>query len=285
MAVGFGLLAALLWGLADFMIRRSGRTVGIHRSMLYAQGFGAVSVGAWILGSPETGTVVAKAPVLAWVAALGAAPIGLAGTMSLYRGLKVGRMGLVSPIAGAYGAVTAVLAVVAGEPISRLALAGIVALAAGAVLAAAQPDDVATGRPTRTGLFWAGAACLCFGLQFWIQGRFAVPGLGAVLPVGIYYLVATLTLGAAAVVRRPPLALSGANARTVLMTGMVAVAGYVVFSIGLGTGNVAVVTVLSSLQSTVAVALASVFLRERLTVHQWIGVALVALGLGLVRAG
>ena len=58
-----------------------------------------------------------------------------------------------------------------------------------------------------------------------------------------------------------------------------------VFSIGLGTGNVAVVTVLSSLQSTVAVALASVFLRERLTAHQWIGVALVALGLGLVRAG
>ena len=107
--------------------------------MLYAQGFGAVSVGAWILGSPETGTVVAKAPVLAWVAALGAAPIGLAGTMSLYRGLKVGRMGLVSPIAGAYGAVTALLAVVAGEPISTPALAGIVALAAGAVLAAGNP--------------------------------------------------------------------------------------------------------------------------------------------------
>lgn len=48
-ALVFGLLAALLWGLSDFLISVIGRSFGVDRAMLYAQCVGVVLVGAWIL--------------------------------------------------------------------------------------------------------------------------------------------------------------------------------------------------------------------------------------------
>ena len=69
------------------------------------------------------------------------------------------------------------------------------------------------------------------------------------------------------------------------MGGAVAVLGFVAVSAGLATGPVAIVTVLGSLQSAVAVGLACALLGEQLARHQWLGVAVIVVGLGLVRLG
>ena len=55
-------------------------------------------------------------------------------------------------------------------------------------------------------------------------------------------------------------------------------------SAGVATGQVAVVTVRSSLQSPVTVGLAAWFLGERLAGRQALGVAAIVAGLGLIRA-
>ena len=86
-------------------------------------------------------------------------------------------------------------------------------------------------------------------------------------------------------IRRPALALSSRDAASVLGTGAVAVLGFVAVSAGLATGQVAIVTVLSSLQSAIAVSLACALLGEQLARHQWLGVAVIVAGLGLVRLG
>lgn len=290
MAVVLGLLAALLWGVTDFLIRVTGRSVGVHRSMLYAQGFGAVSVGLWLACSPLARWPLHDLSFTALAAAVGVSPLGLLATLALYRGLQVGRVGLVSPIAGAYGAVTAALSLAGGEAIGLLAVAGIAVIVIGGLLVSAPARDTpgAQGGSSangRAGALWAIVACVGFGVQFWVQGRFAVPRLGAVLPVWIYYAFSTLTLALAAVVRRLPIALSSRDAVSVLGTGTVAVLGFVVISAGLATGRVAIVTVLSSLQSAITVGLAYALLGERLARHQWLGVVVVVIGIGLVRLG
>lgn len=89
----------------------------------------------------------------------------------------------------------------------------------------------------------------------------------------------------AAAIRRPPLALSPRDAASVLGTGAVAVLGFVAVSAGLATGQVAVVTVLGSLQGAIAVGLACALLGEQLARHQWLGVAVIVAGLALVRLG
>ena len=276
MAVTFGLLAALLWGVTDFLIRVIGRSVGVHRSMLYAQGVGAVPIGLWLACNPAARWPLHDPSPTALAAALGASPLGVLATLALYRGLQVGRVGLVSPIAGAYGAVTAALSLAGGETIGRAAVAGIAAVVVGGLLVSIPARDASGARDGsspdgRAGALWAIAACIGFGVQFWVQGRFAAPQLSAVVPVGIYYAFSTLALAVAAVIRRPPLALSPRDAASVLGTGAVAVLGFVAVSAGLATGQVAIVTVLSSLQSAITVGLACALLGEQLARHQWLG--------------
>ncbi len=289
MAVVFGLAAALLWGGTDFLIRIIGRGMGVHKAMVYAQGVGALGLGLWLVLDPAMRQPLHHPAPSALLAGIGAAPIGLLATVSLYRGLQVGRVGLISPITGAYGAVTAVLSLASGEKIGAAAIMGI-ALMVGSVLVCLPARAPVAGRDPqslgdRAGIAYAVTACIGFGVQFWIQGRFATPSLGAIVPVWLYYAISTLVLAAAALILRPSLALSPPDAGAMLGTGAIAVVGYLAVSAGLATGQVAIVTVLSSLQSAITVGLACLFLDERLALHQWLGVAIVAGGLGLIHAG
>lgn len=281
MAVGFGLLAALLWGLTDFMISISGRSFGVHRAMLYAQSVGVVLVGLCMLAPfariPDPGSAVG------WAAAIASAPIGVAATLVLYHGLKVGQVSVVAPITATFGAVTAVLSLATGERLAALALGGVALVVLGSALLSAQRR---TGEDKRElGVKWALIASLAYGVQFWLQGRFAIPHLGGVLPVWIYYLVSTTLLLIAVPIRRQSLAIPIKGAMWVTGTGVIAVSGFLAVAIGLTTGQIAIVTVLASLQSGVTVLLACAHHRERLGLHQWAGLAMTLIGLAGVHLG
>lgn len=282
MAVVYGLLAALMWGVTDFMISVSGRSYGVHRAMLYAQSVGVVAIGLCML------LPIAQAPepssLVGWAAALLSAPIGVGATLALYQGLKVGKVSIVAPVTATFGAVTALLSLATGERLALSVLAGIGCVVAGAVLLGAQrrrSDEVST----TSGLRWALLASIGYGVQFWLQGRFAVPTLGSVLPVWLYYLTSTTLLLGAVPLRRQALGLPMRGAAWVAGTGLVAVSGFLVLSLGMGTGEVAVVAVLASLQSGVTVYLAGIFHRERLAPRQWLGLIATVVGLMAVHQG
>lgn len=279
MAFTFGLLAALLWGLSDFLISVIGRSFGVHRAMFYAQSVGVLLIGTWILASGFA--VPAAAPVFSWIAAIAAAPIGVVATLGLYHGLKVGQVSVVAPIAASFGAVTAILSMLGGEALQIPVLMGIVLVVSGVLLVGVR---LRAGKPeTRsTGALWGVFCAVAYGVQFWIQGRFAVPGLGSVWPVWIYYLISAGLLGSAALATRRSMALPVSGAATIAMTGSVAVLGFLALSAGLATGQLALVSVLASLQTIVTICLAGLFHRERLSARQWAGLAITLCGLAAI---
>ncbi|MBV8653532.1 MAG: DMT family transporter, partial [Alphaproteobacteria bacterium] len=129
-------------------------------------------------------------------------------------------------------------------------------------------------------------SALCFGIGFWLQGTFAAPDLGGIVPTWLYYIVGTVLMAALArparqALQPPPLQVMPA----VLGTGFLSFLGYAALSIGLGTGEVAVVTVLSSLASAVTVLLGRVLFHERLALHQWVGIIAIIAGLVLMNGG
>lgn len=282
MAFTFGLLAALLWGLSDFLISITGRSFGVHRAMLYAQCVGVVLVGAWILIGGSVAPLAA--PHASWIAAVAAAPIGVAATLGLYHGLKVGQVSIVAPIAASFGAVTALLSMLSGERLQAPVLVGIVLVIAGVLLVGIQTRN-GESEAKASGALWGAFCAFAYGLQFWIQGRFAVPGLGSVWPVWIYYLISAALLVAVALARRQSMMLPPSGAATVAVTGSVAVSGFLALSAGLATGHLALVSVLASLQTVVTICLAGVFHRERLTLRQWAGLAVTLSGLTAIHLG
>ncbi len=267
MALTFGLLAALLWGLSDFLISVSGRSFGVHRAMLYAQSIGVVLVGGWLVLAGFG--VPAGAPATSWIAAVGAAPIGVAATLALYHGLKVGQVSVVAPIAAS------------GERLQGSVLLGIVLVIVGVLMVSLKIRD-REAKSASNGAAWGVFCAIAYGLQVWLQGRFAVPDLGSVWPVWIYYLISASMLGVGALVRRRAMTLPMNGVATVAMTGGVAVCGFLALSAGLGTGELALVGVLTSLQSVVTVCLAGIFHRERLAPRQWAGLAVSIAGLVVI---
>src|SRR5919201_4527955 len=104
MGIALALGASLTWGLADFFGPLQGRALGALRTLVYVQLGGLAGIAVIV-------AVRGKGPGDA--AALLAIPAAVSGTLGLYafyRGMAVGAMSVIAPIAG----VSAALPVIVG---------------------------------------------------------------------------------------------------------------------------------------------------------------------------
>src|SRR5262245_12522768 len=118
-----GLSAALLWGVADFCARGSSRAGGTFRTLLFVE---IIAIPAVLLAAPF-GLITLRSEQ--WTMILAAAVVGLiilGGAGLLYRAFAIGKLALVSPIASAFAAVTALLAIATGERLAGLTLFGVI---------------------------------------------------------------------------------------------------------------------------------------------------------------
>jgi uncharacterized membrane protein len=286
MAVTFGLIAALCWGLGDFLSRFSARGLGAWRSTFFGQMPGAVVISLWLLLDTANWPRLSAASPSVWVLACLGASFSIFSTYAMTRALMVGVLSLVVPIIASYGAISTVLALLSGETLAVLPALGIAICIGGIAAAAAAPRNDAALRRETAGIGWALAAAAGYGTALWIQGRFVMPRLGPAAPLTITYCgnvaIALVFLRA----RReslawPPLRLLGFT----FGYGVLTATAYISLALGLATGQVAIVAVLSSLCSALTAVLGFILLRERMAVRQWAGVALILLGVGLVNAG
>lgn len=293
MAVVLGLVAAFGWGCTDVLTRFAGRATGAYNALFYGQLPALLLISLWLAVDATVASRIAAAPPLAWGAALLCSPLIQAGTFAIFRGLMVGKVGIVAPVAASYGAITTILSALSGEALSGMTIVGIAASVVGVALAAipARRSADAAERsspasPHRAGIAWALTASLCFGIGFWLQGTYAVPALGELLPVWLYYVIGTVLMVALAAPTRQSLKPPPVGAMpAILGTGFLSFVGFAALSLGLGTGEVAVVTVMSSMASAVTTLLGRVLLHERLAPHQWVGITAIIAGLVLINGG
>ena len=209
-----------------------------------------------------------------------AGALGGIGITALYRGLAVGRMGIVAPITGVLAAVIPVAAgfVLEGIP-SWLVVAGI-GVAIAAVILVSRVADEGGGRAGLTEALVAGTAIGAFGVViaqigdgFVFSSLTVIRGVQAVLVTGI--VVAT---SAAWGLPRPTL-------RLVIAVGGLDMLGNAFFLLGVQSGALAVASVLSALYPVTTVILAAIVLRERVTRDHTVGIVLAALAIVLIGFG
>ena len=220
-------------------------------------------------GAPERGPALLHA--------LGLGLLNVVSVVALYRAFAVGPLSVVAPIASSYAAVTVALAFMLGDPPAPGLMIGLVAVAAGVVVVAAARGAAAGERPRSrgAGVAWAALASAAFGaVFFWLE---PIAGeLGPVWPIALMRAAGVVALGLLRGVQpaapgRVPLPLLAAC--VLLDTG-----GLVFYTLGARLAGAALVAVLASLSAVIAVLLAHLRLRERLSAAQWVGVALVLAG-------
>jgi drug/metabolite transporter (DMT)-like permease len=213
--------------------------------------------------------------VLALGAAAGIAE--LLGFACLYRGLAIGEMTAVAPLAALTAVLPVAVALGGGERVAALEAGGMLMAIAGSAVTAADPSS---GRVVRGAGLGLGAA-LCFGAFFVLLGEASESaGPAAVLAGRVASVSVLAPLAAAAATRavRP----ARPDAVMIAALGALDVAANLAYA-GAAIGGVdATVAVLASLYPLTTVLLARALLKERLDAPRLAGVATVLGGVALI---
>jgi drug/metabolite transporter (DMT)-like permease len=275
LAVLLALGASATWGLADFFGPLKGRKLGALRVLVYVQLAGLTAIALIV-------AVRGKGPAHPAVfLAMPAAVSGTLGLYSYYRGMAVGAMSVVAPIAGASALVPVVFGLATGDRPSVITGAGIATALAGVVLASREQQ--AGGARVAAGVGLALLAAIGFGCYFppmheageadfwWAAFLFRTTSASVILTV--------------AFLRRPPLRIGRPDLLAVCLVGIGDMTGNLLFAAASSQGLVSVVSVLASLYPVVTVVLARTLLRERVAPTQQAGIVLTLAGVALISAG
>lgn len=264
MVVALGMLASLGWGAADFgggLSSRSAPVLGV---------LGGSQLASLIVGVPVF--LAAREPVMTTTdlaVAIGGGLLGALGLALLYRGLAIGRMGVVAPVAAV---LTATLPVVYGfitEGVpSSFAIAGIALAVASVVLVSRAPKADGDDRPS--GLGYAIAAGTTFGL-FTIAASLLGDGL-VLAPVVAIRITSVLAIAAFLVVRRGAWRVPRRLWPALFAIGVIDMAATASYLGAISIGPLAIAAILASLYPVVTTILATVVLRERVTAGHAVGI-------------
>ena len=289
--VVLGLASALCWGSADFAARFNSRQVGAYRALFFMQFFGFILLGVYLKwsGGFLRGVAPGWQP---WAMAVAAGVLNVAASLALYHSFEVGTLSIVGPVSSSYPALTVALSLLSGERIHLLRGIGLVVTLAGVIFASTSfsilkaKTNQAGGAESAhlsKGVGWSIAAALGFGVMFWFLGYHVLPVVAAPVSVWVMRLTSIVALGLVALPARQSLKLpSGLVWWGLFAAGILDTCAFLANNAGLQLGQVSVVSVLSSLYGAVTVLLAWIFLRERLEISQWSGIAMIFAGIVLV---
>jgi drug/metabolite transporter (DMT)-like permease len=292
LAIALALGSSLVYGVSDFLGGLKSRSLPLLWVLLISQGSALLVLAPVVLGSgegPPSGSYLAYA-VLAGIAEA-------VGVAALYRGLAVGVMSIVAPVAAIAPVVPVVTAFFLGEEPAPIQGVGIVAALTGIAIISwgtrpeeqpppvrCPPGEVSGPAPGRSRVSPEVGTSVLFGLLTALGfGSFLV-GMDAASEGSVLWalFVARLTsvaaFGTVYLVTRPPLAVRRTELPLLALIGLLIIGADSLYAVATTEGLLSVVVVLSSLYPAVTIALARLYLNERLQRRQLVGVAAALAG-------
>jgi drug/metabolite transporter (DMT)-like permease len=278
LAIALALAAGASWGGSCFLSGSQTRRTSLWTVIVFSQLAGLVVMAVVVLARGRA------LPDEVLLPAFAAGVLSVVSIAASYQALAIGVMCIIGPIISLSVAVPVVVGLATGERPSMLQLAGI-GLALGGVVLASREKSAGTCHQatSRASVAYAVLCAVVWGVVMVLYAK----GAETDAPWTVLFSRSTSTvlLLLAFVVVRPRLKLTRAALAPILAIGVFEVAGNQLFAVAASLGYLSIASVLSSVYPVFVIALAYIFLHERLSRAQQLGVAVALTGVALIAAG
>ena len=271
--------SALCWGVSDYLGGLKSRSLALLSVLLVSQFTGVLVLSMIVI---VMGGEAPEGDRLLFAAGAGLGEV--LGVAALYRGLAVGSMTIVAPVASIAPVVPLLAGFALGEVPAPLQLAGLLFIIFGLVLTSRKPGaaTLSGGASLGPSLFYGGVSALGFGVFFVLMDSASEGGVPWALFVA--RLTAVGVLAAALVFTRSRIVLRSGDLPVTSLIGLLILGADVMYATATGIGLLGVVAVLGALHTVVTIFLARVFLNERIGRMQRFGVVACICGVLAVTA-
>ena len=265
-------IAVLFIGAADAFGGHASRRAAPFSVAAWSQALGipVVLLGALVIG----GELLARDLLLGMVAGCGSA----LGVVALYRGFRVASVGIVAPIASAVAAaLPIILGLTAGERPSLLVAGGVLLAVSSIFLVSYVPSE---GGFSLSGILHGIVSGVGFGVM--VIAYAATSEASGIWSAVSGRTTAAVVAGLAVVVTRAEVRIPPGVRSSTTLAGVLAAVGMVAFVTVSQTADLIVLGVTLGLFPTTTVVFAAMFLRDRLSHSQWLGIGAAAVAVTLM---
>jgi|GEM_PF-3426963 len=275
----FAVLSAVSWALCDYFSMSTVRkySVPVIFFLMHLVGFLIFSaITLFCYGIPQMSL---EDMVLMAVCGIGNAVAYLA----YFMGLRSGKLSIIAPISACWVIPVAIVGVfVFKDSISAFAALGIATAIIGAILASFRLKDILSVNLSNA---YAGAGFAAISITGWAVSfsilSVLVSRLGFLVPI-MFMMLFSMFPALVYLIRSKPGILGVKADYSIIGLGILEALGYLAYNIALTLSYTTIVVTISSLYPVFALVLAWIFLKERLEINQYVGIALALLGIFLI---
>lgn len=268
-----GIATASIWGVHDLIAGMTSRRIGFLPTVLGSTFFGLAALTGWLAVDGAYPALVQDGVWIAYGSGFGYA----LATMCLFAALSSGPMSLGVPLAGSYPVTSLLLAAATGIVPTALQLLLALTVVLGVVVVSTAEGPGESRRQFPDGWFkrtiaYGLSAHVLFALAIW-SGQLAATRFGTIETTWLARLSGLFLLVLILAASRDTLRNKAGYLPTVGMIGLLDVLAISCLNYAGNTAHPEIATVIGSTFGPVTVLLAWIFLKERIPVLRWLGIA------------
>ena len=274
-----GIGGMLGWGIYDFLGGVFSKQISSFKSLFWSQLAGLVSILLLSFALKTTFDI----PVLALALSPLASIVYSAGYLFFFKGFEKGNVSIIAATMNLWAVFTMLFAFLfMGQRLSASQTVGVLMILSGATLAAIDWNSIKKqGFQISLGVREAVLGAFFFGV-FWNISEIVSEEIGWLLSTVLTKLGITIFLLVFSLFAKQETGLTNIPTKTkymVLLMGIIEVSAVALVNYGLTIGDAILITPIASALSIVTIALAVIFLKDKLSKLQLIGVATAILGI------
>ncbi len=282
--IAFAVAAAAGWGTAAYLIKKAIDENGAYSTAVFKFAFCAALALPISFFAGELPRMASMDGPLLWDLALLMVLNGGA-TACFYKAAETGKISVAIAVSGSFAWITAIAsAALLGETLSALQVFAVLLSVAGVFLVSAKHFSLSKGEKFEKNVGYALLAMLGWGASMVFFKPLSM-GIGPINTAILNYLVIVALIAAIALAKKGALHSPKKTVyKRIGASSLFDVTGTVSYNVAMTTGLASTTTAIAAMFPAVTVGLAAIFLKEKISGTQWIGMAIVFASLALLSA-